>query len=111
MNITVNYKITHNRLPEIIGKFPGLSAAVIKKTAFDIQEDASTNAPYDTGYLAGSIQASVSETSGVVFTDVEYAGYQEFGTWKMAASPFMRPAADKNAPKFDAAMAEMLANL
>jgi len=111
MNISVNYKITNNRLPEIIGKFPGLTAAVIQKTTFDIQGDASIGAPYKTGYLAGSIQASVDETHGVVFTDTEYAGYQEFGTWKMGANPFMRPAGDKNAPKFDAAMAEMLANL
>ena len=112
MNVTVNYRIVHNRLPEIIAKTPGLVSAVVKKTAFDILDDAQgIYVPIDTGYLAGSITATIEEFYAEVSPAAEYAGYVEFGTYKMAAQPYMRPAADKNAPKFEAAMAAALASL
>ena len=111
MNVTVNYRIAHNRLPEIIAKMPGLVSAVVKKTAFDIEEDARNFCPVDTGALQGSIEANVEEFYATIAPATEYAGYVEFGTWKMAAQPYMRPAADKNAPKFEAAMAAALASL
>lgn len=112
MNVTVNYKITNNRLPEIIAKVPGLVSAVVKKTAFDIQDDAQEIfVPIDTGNLAGSITATIEEFSAQVQPAAEYAAYVEFGTWKMGAQPYMRPAGDKNAPKFEAAITEILSNL
>jgi HK97 gp10 family phage protein len=42
---------------------------------------------------------------------MEYAGYVEFGTYKMAPRAFMRPAADVNEPKFYAAMDALAAHL
>lgn len=109
--ISVSCKVTNDRIAELCARIPDGVADAVGKAAFDIQKDAVKMAPYDTGTLAGSIQASVDETVGVVFTDVEYAGYQEFGTYKMAAHPFLRPAFDINAPKFVAAIQRMLASL
>jgi len=111
MNVTVNYKIVDNRLPEIIAKVPGLVSAAVKKTAFDIETDAKQFSPVDTGTLQGSISAEVEEFSAAIAPHTEYAGYVEFGTWKMGAQPYMRPAADKNAPKFEAAITEILSSL
>jgi HK97 gp10 family phage protein len=65
-------------------------------------------APVDKGVLRNSIgykiedlntaepqlETSVKEKTGIVGTGVEYASYQEFGTKKMKAQPFLRPAVD-----------------
>lgn len=49
-------------------------------------------APVDTGRLRNSINSTVEGNTAIVGTNVEYAIYQEFGTYKMAAHPFMAPA-------------------
>jgi len=58
----------------------------------------------DTGVLVNSINtelvsSSDSEAWAQVGTGVEYAEWLEFGTSKMAARPFMRPAYDNNEAK------------
>lgn len=111
MNISVNYKVRNNRLPEIIGKMPALVTAIVKKTAYDILDDAQNVVPVDTGYLGGSITVTTEEFYAEVEAAAEYAGYVEFGTWKMGAHPYMRPAAVLNAPKFDAAVTAILSSL
>lgn len=50
--------------------------------------------------LTGNLRRSIAVTDGDgefvhIGTDVEYAIYQEFGTSKMAAQPFLRPAFDE----------------
>ena len=68
-------------------------------------------APVDDGLLAGSIswkthnekggltegndiEYEPKKGEGVVGSNTHYAAYQEFGTRKMAAQPFLRPAID-----------------
>ncbi len=65
--------------------------------------DAKNLAPVDTATLQGSIgivQPAQEEGGQVVgmwgSQDVEYAIYQELGTHKMKAQPYLRPSADKN---------------
>jgi len=58
-------------------------------------------APVDTGALKGSIKSTIknrgkSNVTGIVFTLLEYAPHQEFGTVMMQAQPFMRPAMNMN---------------
>lgn len=58
---------------------------------------ARNRAPVDTGALKKSIHSDIiGETAdtveGVLVADVYYAGYVEFGTRKMTARPYMRPA-------------------
>ena len=43
-----------------------------------------------------------------VSTGVEYAPYVEYGTYKMAARPFLRPAYDKNIEKLDKKLKQIL---
>ena len=60
-------------------------------------------APVDTGNLRNSIShAQQDENTEVVGTNVSYAPYQEFGTSKMAAHPFLRPAAENHAEEYKA---------
>lgn len=114
----------------LIGFLGGLSDQVadivseeIEAGVQSIREDAVKLAPVDTGRLRSSIQAEASGLNGEVKTNVEYAGYMEFGTggnvdvkpgWEeiaekyrgkgertvnIAPRPFMRPALEKNAPE------------
>ncbi len=65
-----------------------------------VERDAKTNAPVDTGRLRSSItnrlEVEEKKLVGIVGTRVEYASYQEFGTHKMPAQPFLFPALESN---------------
>jgi HK97 gp10 family phage protein len=83
--------------------------------ALDVSADAKLRAPVDQGRLRDSITAAVKDRNerpgsraqsgdevdkpsanneAFVGTNVEYAIYQEFGTAKMSAQPFLRKAID-----------------
>lgn len=66
----------------------------IKEATLKVKRSARDLAPVDTGILKSSIQHKLypEQQSGVVYTVTEYAVYQEFGTRKMKAQPFMIPA-------------------
>ena len=65
--------------------------------AMVVQGAAIALSPVKTGNLRGSISFKVeSEDEARVGTNVEYAPYVEYGTVKMAAQPYLRPALDKN---------------
>ena len=53
-------------------------------------------APVDTGALRASITSKPAGMRCDIGTNVEYAIYQEFGTYKMAAHPFLVPALKGN---------------
>ncbi|KPL70174.1 hypothetical protein ADN00_18920 [Ornatilinea apprima] len=114
-------------------QFPVATEAVVKKTTQEIEKISKesmegpksgrlysrgkkthhASAPgeppaVDSGNLANSIQSEVSMQAngprGVVFTNTEYAVGLEFGTRKMAARPFMKPAADRMRPIYLSAL-------
>lgn len=93
-----------------------LARTVVRKTAKDIESTAKGLAPVDTGNLKSSIGTSdlrAMGTSGSIEAEVRatanYAIYQELGTSRMAAQPFMGPAASKHEPGFAEAMAQIAA--
>lgn len=54
----------------------------------------------DTGHLQGEIKFElVNQLEAQVTSEAEYAAALEFGTSRMAARPYMRPARDKKAPE------------
>jgi HK97 gp10 family phage protein len=59
--------------------------------------EARKRCPVDTGRLRQGIQTDVdtgeahSDVTGVLFDDVDYAPFVEFGTRYMRAQPFLRP--------------------
>ncbi len=54
-------------------------------------------APVDTGFLRNSIQVdSVTPVEAIIAPHTEYAEHVEFGTSRMAAQPYMRPALDEH---------------
>lgn len=109
-------------VPKLAGQ---LAKVAVKKTAKDIEKSAKATAPRDparppkdpsrrvTGNLRNSIKTTdlrmVSQDSpeAEVKATANYAVFQEMGTSRMPARPFMGPAADKHTPAFEAAMAEI----
>ena len=95
---------------KLFKKFEELSGInympVIRRGTRLIQVEAKTNAPRDmrrpprdlsqkvTGNLRNSIKVDYNEEKqeGYVFTNLEYASYQEYGTINIPARPFMLPA-------------------
>lgn len=49
-------------------------------------------APVDTGRLRNSLTHTVEGSTAFIGTNVEYAPYQEFGTSRTKAHPFLKPA-------------------
>lgn len=85
---------------------PKKASRVVRKALFDIEAWAKVVVPVDTGTLKNSIGVEVDpdELGGVVGPTAHYGGYVEFGTSKMAAQPYMNPAADRILPKMAAAL-------
>lgn len=88
--------------------------AVVRKTAIDIESTAKQLAPVDTGNLKGSIGHSDLRTvgrSGTLAVEIgptaSYGVFLEMGTSRMAPQPYMGPAADRHAPGFEQAMAQL----
>ena len=86
------YRIARARRPKLKGKKG-------KKLVSD--PSAEYGVPVRTGTLQASIQKEVktdglNKVVGRIFSDADYSQYVEFGTSKMHARPFMRPALKLN---------------
>jgi len=66
-----------------------------------VERDAKGRAPTDTGALRASLAGMVKPTvddavKGYVGSNLDYSKFQEFGTSKMGAQPYLRPAIEAN---------------
>jgi len=88
-----------SQLPEVQTLVMEGVAAGIKKVAFDIEAQAKQRAPVDTGFLRSAIEAEmIGPQEATVTSYASYSVYQEFGTYKMSAQPYMIPAVEAVAP-------------
>jgi len=75
----------------------------MEKACILVRDDAKREVRVDTGRLRASITHEVEKTKneiiGRVGSNVEYAIPQEYGTSKMSAHPYLRPALEKNKGK------------
>lgn len=112
MKVNADININYGILDSIISRLPSLVSDIVSKTAYDCQEMAQNFAPVDTGYLKGSISVeNESPTKSLVIASAEYASYVEYGTYKMAAQPFLMPAAEITGVGFRAALEGIVGNL
>lgn len=90
--VDIMYKIATARRP-MISKQQMKSEGRTKRVS---DAGAELGVPVQTGALLASIQKSVTNNSkgivGRIWTNLFYAPYVEFGTSRMQARPFMRPA-------------------
>ena len=78
----------------LIPRVEAADEAVEETAAGIIATAAGVLAPKLTGHMA----ASVGEEGGQVVVDTPYAGYQEYGTRRHKAQPFLRPAKERSEP-------------
>lgn len=74
-----------------------VAAKAMETTIAKTQARAQSNAPVRTGFLKSNIdvepvEKKTDQVIGTVTSDADYSSYVEFGTFKMSAQPFMRPA-------------------
>jgi HK97 gp10 family phage protein len=62
--------------------------------ALVIAVEAENNCPVDTGFLRSTVFVQQEGNDVQIGFSAEYASYVEFGTYKMAAQPFLRTALD-----------------
>lgn len=103
MSIIVNTSGMTRLADRMLNAIPAVQRAIegaVEKAVDEIHTDATSAAPVLTGELKGSIEKEVDGTHGRVFTELRYAQYVEFGTYKDQPQPFMTPAGDKQQRKF-----------
>lgn len=75
----------------------------LDEIAKQMEMDAKSNCPTKTGRLKESIKADITKTGKKatlrLYSTVDYAPYVEYGTSKMAARPFLKPAFNQNKNK------------
>lgn len=93
MSVTV--KIDTAVLDNIIRTLGINTEDALGAVAFEVESQAKTRAPVDTGALRASIHTSRIKSDLFWVSDgVEYGIYQELGTYKMGAQPFLAPATE-----------------
>lgn len=86
-------------------------ADAISASTFAVAQGMRALVPKDSGLLLNNITSRASELTGRVEIQVDafYWQFLEYGTVKMPARPFIRPAAEQEAPVFERRL-ELLAN-
>ena len=90
-------------LDKITAEVRPQASAIVEKYGFAVTDAAAKNAPLDTGALRSSITSESKMTGDLTFMvsdGVEYGVFQEFGTSRMAAQPFMTPAIEAWTQRF-----------
>ena len=85
-------KVT-SHVKEVIEAKNDAIARALEAIGIQAEGDVAELAPVDTGRLRDSIthETHAEEESVYVGTNVEYAAYQEYGTSRMKAHPFLKP--------------------
>lgn len=103
-----------------LGRLPGAIRNVSRKAmqlaVGLIHRHAATIVPVRTGRLKNSLfwdadyERQGNTIVGAVGTNVEYAPYVEFGTRRMSARPYLRPAVENNANAINSIFASEIGN-
>jgi HK97 gp10 family phage protein len=110
VSLTMDWRVVTSRLPAIVHGMEARANALVAKAAMDIEREAKTRAPVDTGNLRNSIQASrVAMGHWKVVVGADYGYFVEWGTVHMAAQPFLRPAINAVQPNFQRALRSLTA--
>lgn len=99
-----NTNVTWSGLDKLMEELSATAGATIeaassamKTTTGQVQATAKQVAPKRTGYMANNIgvepvKKTATSVTGTVNAKADYSSFVEFGTYKMSAEPFIRPA-------------------
>lgn len=94
--MSIQIVITADHTQEIIAKAHEAVAAAVRDAAAQLESRAKEMAPVRTGALRDSIHTEMDgDLVAQVGSDLDYSVYQEYGTSRMPAHPFMTPAAEE----------------
>jgi HK97 gp10 family phage protein len=104
-SVTVHVR---SRIPQLTAAAAALAAAATEKAAHDMVAIAQQRARVDTGNMKNSINAQGSGTEWSVHSPAEYSVFNEYGTSRMGAQPFMGPAAEQVKPAYTTALKQLI---
>ena len=81
---------------QVIRSVESAKQGALTGAALVVEGAAKVLSPVDTGNLRSSITHEVLTDEARVGTNVEYSPYLEYGTRKMSAQPYLRPALDNS---------------
>ena len=102
-------KLDTTKLDALIKQAPEKARNIVARTALAVEGKAKDLAPYEFGALMNSITTKpVGPFTYWVHDGVEYGIYQELGTSRMAAQPFMVPAVEQVSKDFERMLSEIV---
>lgn len=107
-------RVVKNDLPTAGTRIRRAIGEEVERAAINISAGAIRRTPprIDTGTLVASWTADrITETLWAAYSDQEHSIYNEFGTYKMAAHPMLRPSATEELPRLVAALSKRLEGL
>jgi HK97 gp10 family phage protein len=99
-------RVRQTNYPEV---FKAINRNFLPKAGLIVLADAQRLVPVAKihgGTLKGSLHSRVGRDQVSVGTNIHYAPYVEYGTYKMRAQPYLRPALDRNRKKLVALWAD-----
>lgn len=98
-----------SKIPAVKKRTSKELSALVRTSAFRIEQQAKTAAPVDTGMLRNSIHTQIlDETTAMVAVGAEYGVYVEFGTRYQAAQPYFIPAVEQVVHSFGGELKKIL---
>lgn len=89
----ISMGITVDNTDAVKGGLKSAFARALERIGLQAEGYAKDLCPVDTGNLRNSITHTSDGKAAYIGTNVEYGKYVELGTVKMAAQPYLRPAA------------------
>lgn len=93
----ISMEITVDNTSAVKGGLQSAFARALERIGLQAEGYAKDLCPVDTGNLRNSITHTSDGKAAYIGTNVEYGKYVELGTVKMAAQPYLRPAAADHA--------------
>ena len=115
-----NFNITFSGVNELLTQFKvagdaaqKLTENTMRTTIGKAQAKSKALAPVRTGFMQNNIEVAITESNpdrvvGQINAKADYSSFNEFGTYKMAARPFISPSVKAVTPWFFSAMKKAL---
>lgn len=107
--MSASLRVLVNRIPALISALGAGADAALERRALAIEADWKAGVRVDTGRLRRSIEIKERRRGRIVVaTDVDYAGFENYGTTRMRGSYAREKAVEKNRAGFAADVAKAI---